>query len=165
MLEVPAEAPVVKQAEKSAKTKADKPAAIKQATEPVKKNPKSAEAKSKAQPPAIGLTQVTQAWRDVRSLVKPDHPNIEALLNSCRPVDVRGSELYLGFQSDKVRELFDIPERVAIAQKAITEVLGIELTIKCVITNARGQLPPDVNPDGMVAAAIQNGGEIVDVQE
>jgi hypothetical protein len=64
-----------------------------------------------------------------------------------------------------VRELFDIPERVAIARKAMAEVLGVELTIKCVITNAKGQLPPDVNPDGMVAAAVQNGGEIVDVQE
>ena len=113
----------------------------------------------------IGLTDVVKAWRDIRSLVKPDHPSIEALLNSCKPLDVRGNELYLGFQSIKVRELFDIPERIAVARKAITEVLGVDLTIKCVITNAKGQLPPDVNPDGMVATAIQNGGEIVDVQD
>ena len=113
----------------------------------------------------ISITDVVKAWRDIRSLVKPDHPSIEALLNSCKPLDVRGDELYLGFQSNKVRELFDIPERVAIARKAMAEVLGVELTIKCVITNAKGQLPPDVNPDGMVAAAVQNGGEIVDVQE
>jgi hypothetical protein len=113
----------------------------------------------------VGLAEVVKAWRDVRSLVKPDHPSIEALLNSCKPLDVRGNELYLGFQSNKVRELFDIPERIAVARKAITEVLGVDLTIKCVITNAKGQLPPDVNPDGMVATAIQNGGEIVDVQD
>lgn len=163
VLEAPAEAPVVKREEKPAKTKPEKPMAP--AAESEKKPAKSVEAKAKSEPPVIGLTEVSKAWRDVRSLVKPDHPNIEALLNSCKPIDVRGSELYLGFQSDKVRELFDMPERVAVAQKAITEVLGVELTIKCVITNARGQLPPDVNPDGMVAAAIQNGGEIVDVQD
>jgi hypothetical protein len=120
---------------------------------------------SKKEAAVIGLTDVVKAWRDIRSLVKPDHPSIEALLNSCKPLDVRGNELYLGFQSNKVRELFDIPERIAVARKAITEVLGLDLTIKCVITNAKGQLPPDVNPDGMVATAIQNGGEIVDVQD
>jgi hypothetical protein len=80
-------------------------------------------------------------------------------------LEVRGNALYLGFQSNKVRELFDIPDRIAVAREAITAVLGVDLMIICVITNARGQLPPDVNPDGMVAAAIQNGGEIVDVQD
>jgi DNA polymerase-3 subunit gamma/tau len=120
---------------------------------------------SKKEAGAIKLTDVVKAWRDIRSLVKPDHPSIEALLNSCKPMDVRGNELYLGFQSNKVRELFDMPERIAVARKAIAEVLGVDLTIKCVITTAKGKLPPDVNPDGMVATAIQNGGEIVDVQD
>jgi DNA polymerase-3 subunit gamma/tau len=131
---------------------------------------KSGFAPSEAEAPKAGtatanLAEVIKAWRDIRSVVKPDHPSIEALLNSCKPLDVRGNVLILGFQSNKVRELFDIPDRIAIARKAIVEVLGVDLTIKCVITNARGQLPPDVNPDGMVAAAIQNGGKIVDVQD
>jgi DNA polymerase-3 subunit gamma/tau len=163
VLDVSAEAPVAKQEEKPPKAKIEKPPA--QAIEPEKKPAKSVEAKPKAETPVIGLADVTKAWRDIRSLVKPHHPSIEALLNSCKPLDVRGDELYLGFQSNKVRELFDIPERIAVARKAIVEVLGVDLTIKCVITNARGQLPPDVNPDGMVATAIQNGGEIVDVQD
>jgi len=163
LLEVPYAAPVVKQEEKPPKAKVEKPTA--QAAEPEKKPAKSVEAKPKAAAPVIGIAEVTKAWRDIRSLVKPDHPSIEALLNSCKPLDVRGDELFLGFQSNKVRELFDIPERIAVARKAITEVLGVDLTIKCVITNTKGQLPPDVNPDGMVATAIQNGGEIVDVQD
>jgi hypothetical protein len=108
---------------------------------------------------------VAKAWRDIRSIVKPDHPGIEALLNSCKPLEVRGNELYLGFQSETVRALMDIPEKVEVARKAIADVLGVELSIRCVVTNARGQLPPDVNPDGMVATALQNGGEIVDVHD
>jgi len=113
----------------------------------------------------IGLAEVVKVWRDIRSIIKPDHPGIEALLNSCKPLEVRGSDLYLGFQSETVRALMDMPEKVQLAQEAIKELLGVDLSIKCVVTNAKGQLPPDVNPDGMVAAAIQNGGEIVDVQD
>jgi DNA polymerase III gamma/tau subunit len=157
------------------KSQPEAPAKTPKKEEPVEKKAPKAETgprsamsvvePQKAGTAAISLAEVAKAWRDIRSVVKPDHPSVEALLNSCRPLDVRGNELYLGFQSHKVRELFDIPERVTIARKAIAEVLGVELAIKCVVTNARGQLPPDVNPDGMVAAAIRNGGEIVDVQD
>jgi DNA polymerase-3 subunit gamma/tau len=161
--QVPVSSQAAKQEEKPPKPKTDSPSA--QAGEPEKRPVASAGPKPKSEAPVIGITEVVKAWRDIRSLVKPDHPSIEALLNSCKPVDVRGNQLYLGFQSNKVRELFDIPDRIAVARRAIAEVLGVDLSIKCVVTNARGQLPPDVNPDGMVAAAIQNGGEIVDVQD
>ncbi len=188
VLEAPAEVPVTRQEEKPTKakkadspapktasrsepekTKTTKPAELK--TEPEKKPVKStegavdAESKPKAETPAISLAKVTKAWRDIRSIVKPDHPGIEALLNSCKPLEVRGNELYLGFQSETVRALMDMEEKLEIAQAAIKDVLGVDLSIKCVVTNAKGQLPPDVNPDGMVAAAIRNGGEIVDVQD
>ena len=188
VLEAPAEKSVAKQGEqqkkvkkadspkqksvtenKSEKTKTTKPPV--QKTEPEKKPVKSAasvadaESKPKAETPAIGLAEVTEAWRDIRSIIKPDHPGIEALLNSCKPLEVRGNDLYLGFQSETVRALMDIKEKTDIARAAIKDVLGVDLSIKCVVTNAKGQLPPNVNPDGMVATAIQNGGEIVDVQE
>ncbi len=183
VLESPAETPVVRQDEKPPtarkvtpplqkteskpeKTKAAKPA--EQKSEPEKKPAKMVEAvepKAESEAPVIGLTEVAQAWRDIRSIIKPDHPGIEALLNSCKPLEVRGGELYLGFQSETVRALMDIKEKTDIARAAIMDVLGVDLSIKCVVTNAKGQLPPDVNPDGMVATAIQNGGEIVDVQD
>jgi hypothetical protein len=34
-----------------------------------------------------------------------------------------------------------------------------------VVTNAKQSPPPDVKADGMVAAALKAGGEIVDIQE
>jgi len=172
VLEAPSDTPVVtvskheKQETKPVKAKTTK--APVQKTEPEKKPAKSvegAEPKLKMESPAIGLAEIANAWRDIRSVIKPDHPGIEALLNSCKPLEVRGSELYLGFQSDTVRALMDMKEKIDVAQTAIKDVLGVDLSIKCVVTNAKGQLPPDVNPDGMVATAIQNGGEIVDVQD
>ena len=177
-LEAPVEVPVTRQEEKATKakkniigsepekTKTSKSSAQKMRQE--KKLVKSAEVtqpESTTKGPVIGLAQVTKAWRDIRSIIKPDHPGIEALLNSCKPLEVRGSELYLGFQSETVRALMDIKEKTDVAQAAIKDVLGVDLSIKCVVTNAKGQLPPDVNPDGMVATAIQNGGEIVDIQD
>ena len=182
VLEAPAEATVVKQGEKSAETKKANPPARKaeidkkpeqaktttppvQTSQPEKKPAKSVETKPKGNAPVIGLGEVAKAWRDIRSIIKPDHPGIEALLNSCKPLEVRGSDLYLGFQSETVRALMDIQEKTDIARAAIKDVLGVDLSIKCVVTNAKGQLPPDVNPDGMVATAIQNGGEIVDIQD
>ena len=188
VLEAPAEATVLYQEEKPAKTEKTKPPEQKaetekkpekakttepavQKTESKKKTAKSVEADVGAEPkvksgaPAISLADVVKAWRDIRSVIKPDHPGIEALLNSCKPLEVRGSELYLGFQSETVRALMDMKEKIEIAQEAIKEVLGVDVSIKCVVTSAKGQLPPDVDPDGMVATAIQNGGEIVDVQD
>jgi len=38
------------------------------------------------------------------------------------------------------------------------------LQIRCVVSIARTKNHPDVIPDGMVAADLQNGGEIVDIQ-
>ena len=115
--------------------------------------------------PAVSLSSVAKSWSEVRKALKPDHPGIEGLLNSCRPLEVRGDTLYLGFQSETVRALMDVPDKVAVAQQSIAEVLGVELKVKCVVTNSKGQLPPDVNPDGMVATAIQNGGEIADTHK
>ena len=39
-------------------------------------------------------------------------------------------------------------------------VLGIDNII--FISILTGKLPPDVNPDGMVATALQNGGELIE---
>lgn len=114
---------------------------------------------------AISPVEIAKAWKDIRAVLRPEHPGVEALLNSCKPMDVRGDQLILGFQSETVRALMDKPENLEVTRKAIADVLGLTLTIKCVVTNAKGKLPPNVSQDGMVAAALNHGGEIVDVQD
>lgn len=116
-------------------------------------------------PAGFELDQLAKAWKEIRAAVKPMHPAVEALLNSCKPVDARGDELLLGFQSETVRALMDRPENLEITRKAIADLLGIQIRIRCVVANAKGKLPPNVAHDGMVATALNQGGEIVDVQE
>jgi DNA polymerase-3 subunit gamma/tau len=183
VLEKPADSPANKPKEKPVTAKAEQRS--KKVSTPEKKPAKTGKPKTMAKAPvkaakkdaqekgktkktetsATGLAEVVKVWRDIRSIIKPNHPGIEALLNSCKPLEVRRNELILGFQSETVRALMDMEEKIEIAQTAIKDVLGVDMSIKCVVANAKGQLPPDVNPDGMVAAAIQNGGEIVDVQD
>jgi DNA polymerase-3 subunit gamma/tau len=121
--------------------------------------------KTDGEPPEVRLKELIAAWRDIRAAIKPNYPSLDGLLNSCKPLDVQGNELVLGFQSDTVRELMEKNAHIEHTRTALKEILGVEMSIKCVVTNAKGQLPSDVNPDGMVATAIQNGGEIVDLQD
>ncbi len=113
----------------------------------------------------VTLEQLTKAWRQIRALIKPQNPSLDGLLNSCRLLEVKNGVLVIGFSSELLRSKVDMPEQIEITRKAIVEVCGGELSVKCVVTNAKQATPPDVKADGMVAAAIKAGGEIVDIQE
>ena len=149
-----------------ASTPTPKAAPVKQAKPPAaSQSVKTESPSSPVKEAVISLTEINKSWKDIRAAIKPAHPAVEALLNSCKPMDVRGDELVLGFQSDTVRALMDKPENLDATQKAVADVLGVSLKIKCAVTNAKGKLPPHVSADGMVATALDHGGEIVDVQE
>jgi DNA polymerase III subunit gamma/tau len=154
-------------------TKKEKPA-----SKPAKKDEKStkdagnvtlyqtANAEKLAEEPStVTLDQVTKAWRQIRALIKPQSPSLDGLLNSCRLLEVKKGELVIGFQSEILRSKVDTPEQMDITCKAIAKVCGCELSVKCVVTNAKQTPPTDVKADGMVAAALKAGGEIVDIQE
>jgi DNA polymerase-3 subunit gamma/tau len=164
-LDMPADVPASKRDPAAGPGQVPKPEAAKAAKAAPEVDPQAGAAQKSGEGTSVSLAEVTRAWKDIRAVIKPVHPGIEALLNSCKPMDVRGSELILGFQSDKVRALMDRPEQLEVTRRAIQDVLGLELQIKCVVTNARGKLPPDVPQDGMVATALNHGGEIVDIQE
>ncbi len=180
VMELPAAAapaeprPVAKtMTEKKAEEPASKPE--KEAEKPVSKPAKEAEkpaskpAKEAEQPAKDGdkvtLDQVTKAWKQISALIKPQSPSLAALLNSCRPLEVKDNELVIGFANELVRSKMDMAAQIEITRKAIAKICGGELSIKCVVTNAKQSPPPDVKADGMVAAAIKAGGEIVDIQE
>ena len=111
----------------------------------------------------IELTQIAQSWKRIVQAVKPANAPLSGLLNSCKPLEVRQGTLYLGFASDVLVEKMDKPEQIELTRRALLEILGVDLAIKCIV--AAGKAPPaDITPGGMVAAALENGGEVVDVQ-
>jgi DNA polymerase-3 subunit gamma/tau len=112
----------------------------------------------------VTFEQVSKSWKQIRAIIKPKNPALEGLLNSCKLLGIKDGTLVLGFSSEVVKSKMDKPEQIEITSRAITEVLGVVVPVRCVVTSAKAT-PPHVKPDGMVAAALQNGGEIVDIQE
>jgi DNA polymerase-3 subunit gamma/tau len=160
----PATSPQVKQTPAAPSQAAEqRPAEIRQTSEKTAEKPSGEPAKGSET--GLTLEQVINAWRQVRGLIKPQSHSLDALLNSCRLLEVRNGVLVIGFASEVLRKKMDVPEQMEITRKAILEVCGSELQIKCVVTNARQATPPNIKADGMVAAALKAGGEIVDTQE
>jgi DNA polymerase III subunit gamma/tau len=114
---------------------------------------------------SITLAQVAKTWKQICAAVKSDSMNLNALLNSSHPMDVKNGVLVIGFTSEILRAKADTPEQIDIIRKAVTQIIGGELSIRCVVSNAKNSNRTDVKADGMVAAALKHGGEIVDVQE
>ena len=115
-------------------------------------------------PPVIAASEVIKAWKQVQNSLKKDFPTLAALLNSVTSIDMQGNTLVLGFASEVLMSKMK-PEEVERTRKAVTDALGVTLDIRCEVSNAKGKVPPHVSQDGMVATAIHQGGEIVDVQE
>jgi DNA polymerase-3 subunit gamma/tau len=115
-------------------------------------------------PQAATFEAVTKAWKQVAQLVKAKDTNVAALLNSGKPLEIREGILLVAFASDILQEKFNRPESLDLTRKALQEALGADLPVQGIVTGGKNALPAHVKPDGMVAAAIQNGGEIVDVQ-
>ena len=169
ILEINEPAPVVQQPAKP-KKKSVVQAEVKQTQvpepAPAKKTESSPEKTSEAVlDPKISTQKIVDAWKDIRARVKQSDRNLEALLNSCKSLEVKGDTLILGMASEVLAEKIEKAESVEVAQKAVNDELGVLLKIKCVVTNASGKMPSGVDQNGLVAAAIQAGGKVVDIQE
>ena len=113
--------------------------------------------------PVISAGDVIKIWKQIAASLPKSQANLSALLNSVKMIDVQGEALVLGFASDVLVGKMNKPDQLEAAQKVIADALGVKLNIRCVVTNARGKVPPHVSQDGMVAAALNQGGEIVDM--
>ena len=120
---------------------------------------------AKAGEAGVKLDQVAKVWKQVSAAIKPHSSTLNGLLNSSRLLEVKDGVLVLGFTSELLRSKADTPEQMDIIRKAIADVLGMEVPVRCIVSNAKQSAPPDVKADGMVAAALKAGGEIVDTQE
>jgi DNA polymerase-3 subunit gamma/tau len=126
------------------------------------------------QPPAEALApedasanqRLEESWDRLLAAVRHANSQLYGLLNSSRAHLMKGSVLILGYPSDILKTQMEKPHNLEVIQAAVKEVLGLEVTVRCFIASGkRSTPPPDVDSDGMVAAALRDlGGEIVDVQ-
>jgi len=111
-------------------------------------------------------------WRDVQRAARRHDPQMQALLNSCKPLGVEGDEVIIGFSSDLLRDKMQVPEKMESAKQSLEDVFGLALRIRCVLnsvweSNHEGEpnsVP--VESDGMVATALRDlGAEVVGVDD
>jgi len=126
----------------------------------VKEEPPQTQEKSSGGLP----NNVADNWREILSLVRQRSPQIQALLNSCKPLGVNKGVLFLGFNGEFAKSKMEQGDNIDIIRKVIEQVIGEALPIRCIISTG-GELPADIDQDGMVASAMRDlGGEIVDIQ-
>jgi DNA polymerase III gamma/tau subunit len=114
---------------------------------------------------ALSAGDVLRVWKHLSASLPKAQANLSALLNSVRMIDMQGKTLILGLASDVLISKIDKPDQIEVIRKLIKDEFGVDVNVRCVVTNAKGKIPPNVPQDGMVATAIQHGGEIVDLQD
>jgi DNA polymerase-3 subunit gamma/tau len=104
-----------------------------------------------------------QVWGRIKDAVKGRDIHLLALLNSVKTRELRGNTLVLGFASDLLKQKMEKSENMYLLQTVLSETVNQNLQVSCVLASGRaGELPPDLDSSGMVAAAVRLGGEIVD---
>jgi DNA polymerase-3 subunit gamma/tau len=121
------------------------------------------ETQRSAEKSAVSAGDIIKAWKHLSASLPKAQANLSALLNSVKMIDVQGKTLILGLASDVLVSKIDKPDQIEAIQKLIKDEFGVEMNIRCMVTTAKGKIPPNVPQDGMVAAAIQHGGQIVDM--
>jgi DNA polymerase-3 subunit gamma/tau len=111
----------------------------------------------------VSAGQILKAWKHLSASLPKAQANLSALLNSVKTIDMQGNTLILGLASDVLVSKIDKPDQIEAIRKLIRDEFGVEVNVRCVVTTAKGKVPPNVPQDGMVAAAIQQGGQIVDM--
>jgi DNA polymerase III subunit gamma/tau len=111
----------------------------------------------------VSAGDIIKAWKHLSASLPKAQANLSALLNSVKMIDMQGKTLILGLASDVLVSKIDKPDQIEAIKKLIKDEFGVDVNVRCVVTTAKGKIPPNVPQDGMVAAAIQHGGQIVDM--
>jgi DNA polymerase III subunit gamma/tau len=110
--------------------------------------------------------QVVSNWRRVLDAVKNRSNTTHPFLNSCKLLGMRKGVLLIGYNGDFVRQQMETDEHRSVVETVLEEIIGTAIPVRGFVAgNRRGEIPLDVDIDGMVAAALRDlGGKIVDVQ-
>jgi DNA polymerase III subunit gamma/tau len=116
-----------------------------------------------AEKQSIDAGDILKAWKRMAAALPKNQANLSALMNSVKMIDVQGGTLILGLASDVLVSKIDRPEMIEAIRKLIHDEFGVDMAVRSVVTSVKGKIPPNLPQDGMVATAIQHGGEIVDM--
>jgi hypothetical protein len=109
---------------------------------------------------------ILRAWNQILERIAQTQPALHGLLRACQPLGIRDQKLVLSFRDETMLEKMEKEEHIQVCQRTIEQVIGIMLPIQCVSSGAeQGGLPTNVDPDGLVAAAVRDlGGKYVSDQ-
>lgn len=109
---------------------------------------------------------LSDVWPKVLSDVRLQNSKANGLLNSCKGRFMRGNDVFLVFASDILKQNMEKRENRETVEQVLAKVFQKPIRIKCQVDIVqRDAIPPGVDDDGMVAAALRDlGGEIVDMQ-
>jgi DNA polymerase-3 subunit gamma/tau len=109
---------------------------------------------------------IQREWRRITEAMRERDPKAAGLLNSCKPAGMRRGVLLLGCNGPFVKQQLEQPETLGQVRRVIAPVVGREIGVSVFVMGRKGErFPPDLDMEGLVAAALRDlGGEIVDIQ-
>ncbi|HSR48097.1 MAG TPA: DNA polymerase III subunit gamma/tau [Anaerolineales bacterium] len=116
--------------------------------------------------------KVSEQWDAILAAAYRLDTRTQALLKSGRFLGVHNGRVVLGFPTEILREKMEKGHSLGFASRAIEEVIGVALPVRCVLQQhwsnegeSDREAAPPMEDDGMVATAVRElGGHVVAVR-
>jgi DNA polymerase-3 subunit gamma/tau len=116
------------------------------------------------------FTIIQDSWPLILKAAYQRNPTAQALLNSSKPLGLKGKDVVLAFDSELLVDKMNKQHNLEVARAALQDVLGVALDVRCVV-RGRDDLKAEhssssglVEEGGMVATALRDlGAQVVEV--
>jgi hypothetical protein len=118
----------------------------------------------------LAFEDIQRNWSSLLKIVRRYDPRTQGLLNSSTALGIERGALLLGFRSDLLREKMEKEDNIACTLRAMEELFGKSLHIRCVLLGRTSKMggakePTAMEEGGMVATAVRDfGAQVVDVK-
>jgi DNA polymerase III subunit tau-like protein len=111
-----------------------------------------------------GTAELRADWNRILGMIRERDKATEAMLRSCQMIGLDGNVLRLSSNEFVLNKIGGSPATRELIESTLTEVLGFACAVRLEVTGRKVQPPragshPD---DGLVATALDLGGEIVE---
>ncbi len=110
------------------------------------------EASSQDQAPVraskLTLEWVQGKWRQVLTRMKVLNPNVQGLLNSARPIEVRDETIVLACEATFHRDRLSEDKRRDLVERVLSEIMGVPCRVQCTVDTAPREAEADSVPAG-----------------